>query len=151
MTITYDGGPALGTTAEVRPDFNYGEEGTLIRDLTLQPGSYEIEASMSVRGAEDGPNDGSVNSRVRCSLINATVAPTDDGRVDTFFRDFFRPDTDSPGYREGLHIGALVTIDEATKYEVRCFTYRPNGGAGVGKVPSSKIVATKVPNIIEGS
>jgi hypothetical protein len=149
MTIIADGGPALATTAEVRGDFNYVAEGTLIRDLTLQPGSYEIEAAMSVRGAEDGPSDGSVNSRVRCSLIDATTPG--DGRRDTFFQDFFRPDTDSPGYREGLHIGTLVTIAQETKYELRCYTFRPNGGVGAGKVPSSKIVATKVREIVAGA
>jgi hypothetical protein len=91
---------------------------------------------MSVRGSADA------TSRVRCNLVNDTAGES----LDTFYQDFFRADEPSPGYREGLHIGALVKFDAPTTVEVRCGTV---SGPGAGKIASAKLVATEVANIIK--
>ena len=149
VNSTFDSGTA-GTTAAVQADFGDFTGGSLIRDLTLPAGSYEIEATSSVRGAPDGPTDGTINTRVRCNLVNATAAPV--ANLDTFYQDFFRQDQDSPGFREALEVGVLVTFAAPTKVELRCYSVRPGPTPGTepGQVPSSKLVATQVATITAG-
>ena len=142
----FDSDPAASTTADVQTDFGDFTGGTLIRDLTLPAGSYDIAATTSVRGASDGPAAPTLNTRVRCNLVNATAA----ANLDTFYNDFFQPDNDSPGFRQALQVGALVTFAVDTKVELRCYSVRPNGGTNPGLVPSSKIVATQLATITAG-
>jgi hypothetical protein len=130
----------------VQTDFGDFLGGTLIRDLTLPAGSYDIVATMSVRGATDGPAAPALNTRVRCNLVNATAVVN----LDTFYDDFFQPDEASPGFREPLQVGALVTFNVPTKVELRCYSVRPNGGLLAGQIASSKIVATQVTTITAG-
>jgi hypothetical protein len=127
---------------DVDPTLGSYKGGTFIRDLLLQAGSYEIEASMSVRGADDA--DEADFTRVRCNLVNSTA----DENLDTFYQDFFRPDEASPGFREGLHIGALVTLDAPSTVVVKCGTVH---GVGAGKIASAKLVATQVATLTKQS
>jgi hypothetical protein len=142
LNITQDGATP-GKTAAVKPVFNDFKGGDLVRDLDLAAGSYDIEATMSVRGPDDtvpaSPNF------VRCNLSNKTA----DTEIDTFFRTFRAADLPNPGDRVPLNIGALVTFTVPTTVEVRCYTYRGDiDPAGhVGSVPSSKLIATKVQSI----
>jgi hypothetical protein len=149
VNVTFDADAQATTTAAVQADFADFTGGSLIRDLTLPAGSYEIEATSSVRGATDGPSDGSLNTRVRCNLVNATV-PAAPVNLDSFYQDFFRQDEASPGFREGLDLGVLTKFDVATKVELRCYSVRPNGGTLAGAISSSKIIATQVATIIAG-
>ena len=149
MNTTFDADAPATTTAAVQADFADFTGGSLIRDLTLPAGSYEIEAQSSVRGASDGPAEPALNTRLRCNLVNAAV-PTAPVSLDTFYQDFFRPDEPSPGYREGLQVGVVTKFDVQTKVELRCYSVRPNGGTLAGQVPSSKIVATQVATITAG-
>ena len=146
VNSTFDADPAASTTAAVQADFGDFTGGTLIRDLTLPAGSYEIEATSSVRGASDGPAAPDLNTRVRCNLVNATAGVN----LDTFYQDFFRPDEPSPGFREALEVGVLVTFAVETKVELKCYSVRPGGGTDAGEVPSSKIIATQIATITEG-
>jgi hypothetical protein len=146
--VTWDA-DAAGTVATVQDDFGDFTGGALIRDLTLPAGSYEITATSSVTGANDGPA-AALNTRVRCNLVNATAAPA--VRLDTFYQDFFRQNAlaPDPGYREALEVGAVVTFAVPTKVELRCYSVRPGGGADAGDVLSSKLIATQVASITEG-
>ena len=135
------------TATEVRASDGDFTGGSLIRDLTLPAGSYEIQATMSVRGGAGGLDTG-LNTRVRCNLVNASSSPPEN--LDTFYQDFFVPMNLPPGYRESLEVGALVTFNTTTKIEVRCFSLRPGGGTGAGSIPNSKIVATEVATITAG-
>jgi hypothetical protein len=144
--IFFDSDAAASTTAAVQTDFADFTGGTLIRDLTLPAGSYDIVATSSVRGASDGPAEPALNTRVRCNLVNATASAS----LDTFYDDFFRPDEASPGYREALQVGALATFSVPTTIELRCYSVRPNGGTNPGQISSSKIVATQVATITAG-
>jgi hypothetical protein len=149
VNATFDADAPATTTAAVQADFADFTGGSLIRDLTLPAGSYDIEAQSSVRGASDGPVEPALNTRLRCNLVNATV-PTSPVSLDTFYQDFFRPDEASPGFRESLDLGVLATFAVQTKIELRCYSVRPNGGTAAGQVPSSKIVATQVTTITAG-
>jgi hypothetical protein len=144
----FDADAASSTTAAVQTNFADFTGGTLIRDLTLQAGSYDITATTSVRGASDGPAAPALNTRVRCNLVNATASPVVE--LDTFYNDFFQPDNNSPGFRQALQVGALVTFAKATKVQLRCYSVRPGGGTLPGQVPSSKIVATQLASITAG-
>jgi hypothetical protein len=144
----FDSDPAASTTADVQTDFGDFTGGTLIRDLTLPAGSYEITATATVRGASDGPAAPTLNTRVRCNLVDATANPA--ASLDTFYNDFFQPDNDSPGFREPLQVGALTTFGVDTKVELRCYSVHPGGGTNAGLVPSSKIVARQVATITAG-
>jgi hypothetical protein len=147
--VTFDADAAASTTAAVQTNFADFTGGTLIRDLTLPAGSYDIAATTSVRGAQtDGPAAPALNTRVRCNLVNATANPV--VGLDTFYVDFFRPDEASPGFRQSLQVGALVTFAVTTKVQLRCYSVRPGGGTNAGQVPSSKIVATQVATITAG-
>jgi hypothetical protein len=130
----------------VQTDFADFTGGSLIRDLTLPAGSYDITATSSVRGASDGPAAPALNTRVRCNLVDATAGTS----LDTFYNDFFQPDNDSPGFREELQVGALVTFNVQTTVELRCYSVRPISGTLAGQVPSSKIVAVQVATITAG-
>jgi len=132
----------------VQADFGDFVGGSLIRDLTLTAGSYDILATSSVRGASDGPAAPALNTRVRCNLVDASVAPP--VNLDSFYQDFFQPDEPSPGYREELQVGALTTFGASTKVELRCYSVRPGGGTNAGQISSSKIVATQVATITAG-
>jgi hypothetical protein len=145
---TFDSDAPASTTAAVQTDFGDFTGGTLIRDLTLPAGNYDITATTSVRGAADGPAAPALNTRIRCNLVNATANPVEN--LDTFYNDFFQPDEASPGFREPLQVGALVTFAVDTKVELRCYSVRPGGGTNPGQISSSKIVATHVANIIAG-
>jgi hypothetical protein len=136
----FDSDAQATTTAAVQADFGDFLGGSLIRDLTLPAGSYDIVATSSVRGATDGPAAPALNTRVRCNLVDATAGVN----LDTFYDDFFQPDEASPGYREALQVGALTTFDAPTKVELRCYSVRPGGGTLAGQVSSSKLVATHV-------
>jgi len=146
-SAAFDSDAAASTTAAVQADFADFTGGTLIRDLTLPAGSYDIKATTSVRGASDGPAAPALNTRVRCNLVNATGTPVE---LDTFFQDFFQPDEAAPGFREDLEVGALVTFTVQTKVELRCYSIRPGGGDGAGLVSSSKLIATQVGAITAG-
>jgi hypothetical protein len=130
----------------VQADFTDFLGGSLIRDLTLPAGSYDIAATTSVRGASDGPAAPALNTRVRCNLVDSTAGTN----LDTFYDDFFQPDEASPGYREALQVGALVTFAVSTTVQLRCYSVRPNGGTAAGQISSSKIVATQVATITAG-
>src|SRR5262249_48648279 len=146
VSAIFDSDAAATTTAAVQTDFADFLGGSLIRDLTLPAGSYDIVATSSVRGADDGPGAGTLNTRVRCNLVDATAGVD----LDTFYQDFFQQDEPSPGFREELQVGALTTFAVPTKVELRCYSIRPNGGADAGQIASSKIVATQVAAITAG-
>jgi hypothetical protein len=146
VNVTFDSDAAATTTAAVQADFGDFLGGSLIRDLTLPAGSYDIVATASVQGASDGPGPFVLNTRVRCNLVDATAGTN----LDTFYNDFFQPDTNSPGFREPLQVGALTTFSGTTTVELRCYSVRPNGGTAAGQVPSSKIIATQVATITAG-
>jgi hypothetical protein len=148
--VIIDSGAPLSTAAVAQGDFGDQLGGTLIRNLTLPAGSYDITATTSVRGAPTGGSTPDIpHTRVRCNLVNATAA----SNLDTFYQDFFRADEPSPGYREELQVGAVVTFAAATTVELRCYSFHGPGslGTGDGSVPSSKIVATQVATITQGS
>jgi hypothetical protein len=143
VNATVDGGTP-GKTAADSAVFNDYVGGDLVRDLTLAAGSYDIEATMSVRGPDDTIS-GSPNF-VRCNLVNATATPAQN--IDTFYRTFREPDLANPGDRRPLNIGAYVTFTVPTTVEVRCYTYRNGDTTGhAGSVPSSKLIATTVNQI----
>jgi hypothetical protein len=143
VNATVDGGTP-GKTAADSAVFNDYVGGDLVRDLTLAAGSYDIEATMSVRGPDDTVS-GSPNF-VRCNLVNATATPAQN--IDTFYRTFREPDLANPGDRRPLNIGAYVTFTVPTTVEVRCYTYRNGDTTGhAGSVPSSKLIATTVNQI----
>ena len=146
VNVIYDSDAAATTTAAVQSDFADFLGGSLIRDLTLAAGSYDITATSSVKGASDGPAAPTLNTRVRCNLVDATAG----ANLDTFYVDFFQPDNDSAGFRQSLQVGALATFNSQTTVELRCYSVRPNGGTGAGQVLSSKIVATQVAAITPG-
>ena len=133
----------------MQADFGDFTGGTLIRDLTLPAGSYEIEVTSSVHGASDGPERAGSrpeHARVRCNLV--TAAPL--ANLDTFFQNFFQPDEPTPGFREPLEVGALITFAVETKVELRCYSVRPGGGTNAGQVSSSKMIATQLATITAG-
>jgi hypothetical protein len=143
VNATVDGGTP-GKTAADSAVFNDYVGGDLVRDLNLAAGSYDIEATMSVRGPDDTVS-GSPNF-VRCNLVNATATPAQN--IDTFYRTFREPDLANPGDRRPLNIGAYVTFTVPTTVEVRCYTYRNGDTTGhAGSVPSSKLIATTVNQI----
>jgi len=146
VNVFFDSDAQATTTAAVQTDFGDFTGGSLIRDLTLPAGSYDIVATSSVRGATDGPAAPALNTRVRCNLVDATAG----ANLDTFYQDFFQPDEASPGFREALEVGTLTTFDASTKLELRCYSVRPNGGTLAGQISSSKIVATQVATITAG-
>jgi hypothetical protein len=145
--IILDGTPFLaaadrGADADTDPTLGSYKGGKLFRDLTLQPGKYDIEATMSVRGSGDAGVTEADYSRVRCNLVDETAGES----LDTFYRTFFRPDeaAPAPGFREGLNLGALVTLAVPTTVEVRCGTV---SGPGVGQIATAKLIATEAQSI----
>lgn len=144
--VFFDSDAQATTTAAVQTNFADFTGGSLIRDLTLPAGSYDIVATSSVRGATDGPAAPMLNTRVRCNLVNATAAVG----LDTFYDDFFQPDEASPGFRQALQVGTLATLNVPTKIELRCYSIRPTTGTLPGQISSSKIVATQVATITAG-
>ena len=135
-----------GTTAAVPTNFADFLGGSLIRDLTLPAGSYDITATSSVRGAADGPAAPALNTRIRCNLVD----PTAGVELDTFYDDFFQPDEPSPGFREALQVGALTTFAVPTKVELRCYSIRPAPERYRGSFSSSKLIATEVATTTAG-
>jgi hypothetical protein len=131
-----------GADASSDPTLGAYKGGKLFRDLTLQPGKYDIEATMSVRGSDDTAVTAADFSRVRCNLVDKTA----DESLDTFYRTFFRPDevSPNPGFREGLSLGAYVTLTQETVVEVRCGT---TAGPGAGQIASAKLIATEAQSI----
>jgi hypothetical protein len=140
----FDSDAEATEVAAVQSNFGDTTGGSLIRNLTLPAGSYNVTATTTVRGADDGPKDGELNTRVRCNLV------ADGKNLDTFYQDFFRPDEESPGYREAFQVGALVTFGAQTTVELRCYSFRPGGGTDEGEVPSSKLIATLVTSVTAG-
>jgi hypothetical protein len=149
--IIIDGGafPAAGNrdaTADADPTLGNYKGGRVFRDLTLQPGKYDIEATMSVRGSGVSTVTEANYSRVRCNLVDTTAPGTS---LDTFYRTFFRPDeaAPNPGFREGLNLGAVVDLSQAggpTVVQVACGTV---SGPGVGQIASAKLIATEAQSV----
>jgi Collagen triple helix repeat (20 copies) len=129
-------GPDVRNVAAAPGDFGDRKGGTLIRDLDLPAGTWDIQATMSVRGPASGVDEGTP-AYVRCNLVNAT----NDSEIDTFYRSFFRNDGGPAGFREGLSVGAAVTLDAPTKVEVKCHT---SYATADGNIASSKLLATSV-------
>jgi hypothetical protein len=131
-----------GADADADPTLGNYKGGKLFRDLTLQPGKYDIEATLSVRGSGNAGVTEADFSRVRCNLVDKTA----DESLDTFYRTFFRPDeaAPAPGFREGLNLGAVKEFTQVTVVEVRCGTV---SGPGAGQIASAKLIATEAQSI----
>jgi len=144
VNVYFDSDAEATEVAAVQSNFEDYTGGSLIRDLTLPAGSYNITATTTVRGAGDGSAGDTPNTRVRCNLV------ANGQNLDTFYQDFFRPDEAAPGYREAFQVGALVTFASQTTVELRCYSIRPDDDPKAGAVPSSKLIATVVKTITAG-
>lgn len=112
--------------------------------LTVPAGSYEITGSVSTIAPETG-TDGTLLSRIRCSLVNATE-PTQAGQeLDTFMNSLFHKSmaAPDPGYRIGLALGAAASFSVQTELQIRCFG-TDDSATSPGRIGAARIDALKL-------
>lgn len=133
-------------------DATYMLNGDVRTALTIPAGTYWLDAAVSTIAPTTG-TPGTLVSRIRCNLVNATLeatlAPEDktNASVDTFYVTFHNvTDTSTPGFRQGLHLGGAVTLHEQATIEVRCFgingTSTQPGEIGAARINAMQLGST---------
>jgi hypothetical protein len=120
-------------------DPGFGLRGDARTSLTVPAGTYEVSGSVTTIAPETG-TDGTLVSRIRCNLVDATA----EGELDTFYTTFhFTSDPSTPGYREGLHLGASATFADQTTLQIRCYgidgTSRSPGRIGAARIDAIQL------------
>jgi|GEM_PF-6386077 len=123
-------------------DPGFGLRGETRTSLTVPAGTYQVSGSVTTIAPETG-TDGTLVSRIRCNLVDATA----EGELDTFYTTFhFTSDPSTPGYREGLHLGAAATFAVQTTLEIRC--YGINGtSSSPGSIGAARIDAIQLGSV----
>ena len=144
ILYTHGQGGTVPATEEATEPANWPVAGDARTSLTVPPGSYEITGSVSTIAPESG-DEGTLLSRIRCNLVNATATMQDDQELDSFMNSFFHKSMPAPdpGYRVGLALGASHTFTEETTLEIRCYGTK-NGADSVGKIGAARIDALKL-------
>jgi Collagen triple helix repeat (20 copies) len=112
--------------------------------LTVPAGSYEITGSVSTIAPESG-TEGTLLSRIRCNLVNASGTTPEEQELDTFMTSFFHQSMPAPdpGNRQGIQLGASATFAAPTNLEIRCFG-TDNSASSPGQIGAARIDALKV-------
>lgn len=133
-------------------DATYLLNGQVRTALTIPAGIYWVDAAISTIAPTTG-TPGTLVSRIRCNLVNATLEATlppeekTSASVDTFYVTFHDVTTaGTPGFRKGLHLGGTVELTEQTTLEVRCFgingTSSEPGEIGAARINAMKLGST---------